>query len=438
MQLMGNNQIFVNLGICRLIALKITALRGWSSPLFRNIFFVRYWFFLLLLCCRVTLFAQTDTGHVPPKKVTTTIKRDSAGHVVVPRVRHDSLGRPIVPVRRDSLGRVITPVKRDSLGRVIAPKVKRDSLGRIIGQPDTARTAALAAGVKKDSSQFTAADSAAARGAVAALTQAKPVYTPTASSLAYDSLTRALRQHHLLAGDNLHKTGAPKPVVYDMNPLRNYRSLDWLVYIMLGVTLILGIIRLAYQKYFSDLFRAFTNPTLSQRQLKDQLSQSPFPNFLLNIFFAISLGMYLFLVMFRLQYISSYNPLLLIPALILLVAAIYFVKYVVLRLCGWLFGNEELIDAYVFILYLINKITGVLLLPFLVILAFCDPGTARFFLYISIFLIILLIVYRYIRSYALVKQYLSFSKLHFFLYLCAFEVAPVLILTKVLLKLVNG
>lgn len=426
MQLMGNNQIFVNLGICRLIALKITALRGFASPLFRNIFFVRYWFFLLLLCCRVTLFAQTDTGRVPPKKVTTTIQRDSAGHVVVPKVRHDSLGRPIAPVRRDSLG------------HIIAPKVKRDSLGRIIGRADTTRHTALAAGVKKDSSQFSYADSAAAKRAVAALTQARSVYKPTASSLAYDSLMISLRRHHLLAGDNLHKTGIPKPVVYDMNPLRNYRSLDWLVYIVLGVTLVLGIIRLAYQKYFSDLFRAFTNPTLSQRQLKDQLSQSPFPNFLLNIFFAISLGMYLFLVMFRLQYISSYNPLLLIPALILLVAAIYFVKYVVLRLCGWLFGNEDLVDAYVFILYLINKITGVLLLPFLVILAFCDPGIARFFLYISIFLIILLIVYRYIRSYALVKQYLSFSKLHFFLYLCAFEVAPVLILTKVLLKLVNG
>ncbi|SCC01401.1 protein of unknown function [Chitinophaga costaii] len=392
------------------------------------------------------LFAQTgnpahpDTGQAGVKKSTAAVvKRDSLGHPVssAPKIRRDSLGRPLgvqPVVRRDSLGRIIAPVKRDSLGRPILAKVKRDSLGRILprARPDTGLAAQAGARGSWNSNNpsATAADSAAARVAAAAIAL-KPAHRPSASSLAYDSLMHALRSSNLLLNE-------PKPHYYDMNPLRNYHNMDWLVYIMLVVTLILGIIRMVYQKYFTDLFRAFTNPTLSQRQLKDQLSQSPFPNFLLNIFFAISLGVYLFLVMYRQQYISGYNPLMLIPALILLVAVIYFIKYVVLRLCGWLFGNEELVDAYIFILYLVNKVAGVVLLPFLVILAFCSPPIAKFFLYISIIFIVLLIVYRYIRSYSLVKQYLSFSKLHFFLYLCAFEVAPVLILTKVLLKLVNG
>ncbi|HEY0272823.1 MAG TPA: DUF4271 domain-containing protein [Chitinophaga sp.] len=403
---------------------------------------MRYWLFVFFLCCRATLFAQTgnqaipDTGQPAVKKAAApAVKRDSLGRPegAPPAVHRDSLGHIITPVRRDSLGRIINPVKRDSLGRPIVAKVRRDSLGRIISpaRRDTGTALTAAGGFPANGGHpLTAADSAAARAAAAAIAP-KAVYKPSASSLAYDSLMRALRVHHLLVNDR-------KPQYYDMNPLHTYHNTDWLVYIMLAVTLILGIIRMVYQKYFNDLFRAFTNPTLSQRQLKDQLSQSPFPNFLLNIFFAISLGVYLFLVMYRQQYISGYNPLMLIPALILLVAAIYFVKYVVLRLCGWLFGNEELVDAYVFILYLVNKVTGVVLLPFLVILAFCSPEVARFFLYISIIFIVLLIVYRYIRSYSLVKQYLSFSKLHFFLYLCAFEVAPVLILTKVLLKLVNG
>ncbi|CAL1521361.1 DUF4271 domain-containing protein [Chitinophaga sp. MM2321] len=226
-----------------------------------------------------------------------------------------------------------------------------------------------------------------------------------------------------------------KPTYIDTNPLRPYRSMDWLIYLMGGVLLMLSVIRLAYRKYFSDLFRAFLNPTLSQRQLKDQLSQSPFPNLLLNIFFTISLGVYLYLVLYRQQVFPQAEPWLLIPGLIVLVVVVYGTKYVMLRFCGWLFGNTELADAYIFILYLINKILGVLLVPFLVIMAFCEPPIAHAFLYISIFFIALLVVYRYIRSYSLVRQYLSFSKLHFFLYLCTFEVAPVLILTKVLLNI---
>lgn len=229
-----------------------------------------------------------------------------------------------------------------------------------------------------------------------------------------------------------------KPRYFDLNVVRPFKDLDWLVYLIGGVVMLLGVIRLAYLKYFSDLFRAFLNPTLSQRQLKDQLSQSPFPNFLLNVFFAVSLGVYLYLLMYRQQYIFNADAWLLIPGLILLVALIYGIKHVVLRFCGWLFGNNDLADAYIFILNLINKVLGILLVPFLVILAFCQPEIARAFLYISLFFIVLMIGYRYVRSYSVIKQYLSFSRLHFFLYLCAFEVAPVLLLTKVLLIWLTG
>lgn len=249
---------------------------------------------------------------------------------------------------------------------------------------------------------------------------------------AYDTVMRRLME------TNPFLTRKGKPVLLDVNPARKYSSQDWLVYLVAGVILLLGIIRSSYLKYFNDMFRAFFNPTLSQRQLKDQLSQSPFPNFLLNFFFVISLGLYLYLLMYRLDYPTDAIAWMLIPGLMLLVGIIYLVKYVVLRFCGWLFGSEELVDAYVFILYLINKVLGILLAPFLVVLAFCSPEIASICLYISIFFIVLLVVYRYVRSYSLVRQYLSFSKLHFFLYLCAFEVVPVLIITKVLLLWLTG
>ncbi|MCW3462687.1 DUF4271 domain-containing protein [Chitinophaga nivalis] len=320
--------------------------------------------------------AQTpDSGAVPPP----VVKKKP----VITRTVADSL-RPKVRVQ---------PVKKDTLKAAVAT------------------TPAAVAG----------ADTSLLRKDSVAVPKVKPVS-------AYDVYMKKLAAENMFL-----KPG--RPTFYDNNPLRTRRDMDWLAYLIGGVLLVLSVIRLSYLKYFSDLFRAFLNPTLSQRQLKDQLSQSPFPNMLLNIFFALSLGVYLYLVLYRNQVFPQAEPWLLIPGLVALVAVVYGTKYVMLRFCGWLFGNVELADAYIFILYLINKILGVLLVPFLIVMAFCRPNIAIGALYISIFFIVLLVVYRYIRSYSLVKQYLSFSKLHFFLYLCAFEVAPVLILTKVLLNI---
>lgn len=340
----------------------------------------RWLLFLFILPC-LRLAAQTDSGaHPLPVKQTAPVSVQSA--------RPDTAARPVKKkapvVRRDSLA---APV-------VVTAAVK----------PDT---------IKKDT-----------------LVAAAPVIVHKTGD--FELYLQELARTNIFL-----KEGKPRRP--DVNPLRHYRDLDWLVYTMGGIVLLLGIIRLSYLKYFNDLFRAFLNPTLSQRQLKDQLSQSPFPNFLLNAFFVISLALYIYLMMFRQQYITNTgNAWMVIPGLIVLVAIVYSVKYVMLRFCGWLFGSIDLADSYIFILYLINKVLGILLVPFLVILAFCKPDVARAFLYISIFFIVLLVAYRYIRSYSVVKQYLSFSRLHFFLYLCAFEVAPVLIITKVLLVWLTG
>ncbi|QJB34700.1 DUF4271 domain-containing protein [Chitinophaga oryzae] len=327
----------------------------------------------------------------------------------------DSTAVPAPVKKKPAAARVASDTLRPK-PRPAASAVRKDSTRAI--RKDTVRTATLPA------TAAVPADTGALKKDSAALAAA-PRPRPASD---YDLYMKKLAQENAFL-----KPG--RPSFKDTNPLRPYRNMDWLVYLVGGVLLLLSIIRLSYSKYFVDLFRAFFNPTLSQRQLKDQLSQAPFPNMLLNTFFALSLGVYLYLVLYRQQVFPQAEPWLLIPGLVVLVAAVYGIKYVMLRFCGWLFGNSELADAYIFILYLINKILGVLLVPFLVVLAFCDVEIARTFLYISIFFIVLLVVYRYIRSYSLVRQYLSFSKLHFFLYLCAFEVAPVLILTKVLLNI---
>lgn len=209
-------------------------------------------------------------------------------------------------------------------------------------------------------------------------------------------------------------------------------------YVILGVLLFLAILHVVFTKYFRDLFRAFVNPTLSQRQLREQLSQMPFPSFLLNVFFCISAGLYLFLLLLHYHYFVVSRPLVLIPVFAGLVMAVYSFKYLFLRFAGWLFGYREMAAGYAFTLYMVNKVLGIALLPFILMLAFSPAVVAGVALTVSLILIILLFIYRYIRIYGMARNQIFFQKFHFFVYLCAFEIAPILIVGKLVLIWLNG
>src|SRR5699024_7386443 len=209
-------------------------------------------------------------------------------------------------------------------------------------------------------------------------------------------------------------------------------------YLLLGLCFLLAVIRYGFRKYFKDLFRAFYSPTLSQRQLKDQLRQTPFPAFALYVFFVFSGGIYLYLILLHMRYVSITDPLYLAVFFIGLLILSYTLKYVILRLCSWLFGVRELIDNYIFTLYLINKILGVILLPFILILAFSPPVLSNASLNISLILVAFLFLYRYARVFPMVQPPVNLSKFHFFLYLCGLEIEPILIIGKLTLIWLNG
>ena len=51
------------------------------------------------------------------------------------------------------------------------------------------------------------------------------------------------------------------------------------------------------------------------------------------------------------------------------VAVTYFVKFLILKLAGWTFNLKNLTDSYIFIVFLVNKIIGIVLLPVVVMIA---------------------------------------------------------------------
>jgi hypothetical protein len=219
--------------------------------------------------------------------------------------------------------------------------------------------------------------------------------------------------------------------------IRTITGKELLFYALVALFIFFAVLRRAFAKYFNDLFRLFFKTTLKQRQIREQLMQTPLPSLLLNVFFILSGGFYLAILLqhYAVNPVGNFWLLFLYCGMGLSVA--YFIKFAGLKICGWLFNMDEAANSYIFIVFIVNKMIGILLLPFLLVLAFSLDSIHSAGLTLSWCLIGGLLVYRFILTYGAIHNQVKVNLFHFFLYLCAFEIAPLLLVYKALLIFFN-
>jgi len=242
---------------------------------------------------------------------------------------------------------------------------------------------------------------------------------------AQEKVKAELQQHPLLSPKSNYIIAIEKPHLF------RDRSGDFLLMVLLiGFV---GVFRMANPSYFRNLFRAFRNPTLSTRQLKEQLRQDSPASLAMDLIFCYSLGLYLYFALGHIhssRFVSRYPPIVIILGFIGLFIGIYVVRFLFLKFTGWVFNIAEITDNYTFNVFLINKILGILLIPFTIILAFGQGQWVQACLLLSLVLIGILFLNRYLRSGVAFGTFIKFSKFHFFMYLCASELLPLAVLMK--------
>jgi hypothetical protein len=224
-----------------------------------------------------------------------------------------------------------------------------------------------------------------------------------------------------------------KPMAQDLPGIRKVIGKEWLFYSLLFLVIAFATLKRMFPKYFNDLFRLFFRTTLKQKQVREQLMQTPLPSLLLNGFFVLCGAFY---ISFQVKHYSpdaadGFWTIFFYAGITL--SVIYFLKFIGLKISGWLFGMQEAADAYVFIVFIINKMIGIFLIPFLFVLAFSTGIIYTVGLTLSWFLIGGLLAYRLILTWGTIRSQARVSPFHFFLYLLAFEVTPLLLVYKALL-----
>ena len=283
------------------------------------------------------------------------------------------------------------------------------------------------------------------------------VSTPETDSLLYDSV--AILVLDSLIRDSIAKTAARIPanpltwqqdtaftnLLYipytkkKIQPLLHSGDMripvekDYLFYALIGIVLLLALIKQLFPKYFSNLFKLLFEASFRQKQRREQLMQETLPSLMMNILFILVGGLFAALLANYYDWLKTSFWLITLYSITVL-SLVYMFKYIVIQFTGWVFNAKESASTYSFIVFLINKMIGVALVPLLLLLAFSNGKVWDIAITIALGVIVLLFLFRYIISLRIIRGALNINPIHFFIYLCAVELMPMLIIYKILFK----
>jgi Domain of unknown function (DUF4271) len=228
---------------------------------------------------------------------------------------------------------------------------------------------------------------------------------------------------------NSYTSPGKKPKFF-IHAEHNISSRDGLFYLLALTVALFALLKFLYSRYFSNLFRVFFNTSLRQGQLTDQLLQAKLPSLLFNIFFLLIGGWYLYLLLIYFDKIEGYANWQVLLLAIGGLMIVYVLKFMILKFTGWVTGYRNEADTYIFIVFLINKIVAICLIPLVIIMAFSEKQIAGIALVLSYLIIGLMILMRFIRSYSLLQHRLKVSRFHFLIYITGIEIIPLLVIYK--------
>lgn len=171
---------------------------------------------------------------------------------------------------------------------------------------------------------------------------------------------------------------------------------------------------------------------VAQREASGFVGTTPY--YLLYGNFVFNAGIFIFLVT-RVFQGEHFNNL---PFLLICLAgaAVAFLsKHVMISIMRALFPIESEARKYNFLIIVFNCVMGLFLVPFNLLIAFsAKTGIQQLFLVSWMLgLVAIFYAYRSLRASAIGAKFLSQSPIHFLLYLCTVEIAPVLLLVKLAL-----
>lgn len=223
-----------------------------------------------------------------------------------------------------------------------------------------------------------------------------------------------------------------KPAGIEPKPVNAYQP-DWILALLLACFVLQAWVQYVYRKRFRQLVLAPFSKRFMNQMIRD--------GNLFNERLSLALGMVYMIGITLLIYevnemlLGGYSPYpvnrITIFAVILAGMLVYwFLKVTGIRMLGKVFKTENTTGMYLLNILVVNIITGILLIPLLVMVVYMK---SVIILYLTIGIIVLSLLFLFIRGFFIGLSLTKFSYVFLFVYLCTLEILPLIILIKIFL-----
>lgn len=175
----------------------------------------------------------------------------------------------------------------------------------------------------------------------------------------------------------------------------------------------------------------FNENMLKLFQREESMKFSPYL-FLLYLIYCINLAAFVYLTS---DFFGGPRGILIFIYALIGIIGIYLVRHVSLNLLGDIFSLTKNTQLYGFSIMIFNQFAGLVLIPLNFLLAFGPSGIKEIILWSTIIILCILLLLRTVRGIFIVSEYLTDRFFQIFIYLCAFEIAPMMVFVKTIMNL---
>ncbi|HKK63472.1 MAG TPA: DUF4271 domain-containing protein, partial [Bacteroidales bacterium] len=205
-----------------------------------------------------------------------------------------------------------------------------------------------------------------------------------------------------------------------------------MTFVLLLSMVIVGSLTLFYKRHLQRIIKAiwsFSEAQLLYRERNSPLQRASAQlNFLFHTMIAVFVVQWMAYKGIQVPKLGFWEAL---TALFVVANAVFVFRFVVSRIIGYLFAHQELFHEFFYHIYLFPKAMGLILFPLTVIIQYTIPSVQSTLFHLSFALVGILYLGQTLRSFRVIIKY-NVSILFLILYLCAFEIVPVIWVYKLI------
>lgn len=205
---------------------------------------------------------------------------------------------------------------------------------------------------------------------------------------------------------------------------------QWMLWVFITALLFIALARYFYPARFTVMLKAvFALRPFSQLE-KDGTFFRETPTYLLSAAYMLVFSLLVSLTLGftgQVETLSFISAPLVYAGILAFIALFYVTKIIVLSHLAWVFSTQRATSLYLQNIFLVNQLMGLAVFPLVFYSAF-NPGAPG--LLITWVLVVIIASYKVIRGAILGFRASGFSLYYLILYLCAVELAPLLVVGK--------